>query len=78
MIVSKSYEGNKIMTDLKPNETTGQPPASQENPHKSSDKHILNPSGTYIRNFMWVSSSSMQQQYNNKCSVESVHFRLKF
>ena len=52
MIVSKSYEGNKIMTDLKPNETTGQLPASQENPHKPSDKHILNPSGTYIRNFM--------------------------
>ena len=51
MIVSKSYEGNKIMTDLKPNETTGQPPASQENPHKPSDKNILNPSGTYIRNF---------------------------
>ena len=52
MIVSKSYEGNKIMTDLKPNETTGQPPASQENPHKPSDKHILNPPGKYIRNFM--------------------------
>ena len=62
MIVSKSYEGNKIMTDLKPNETTGQPPASQENPHKPSDKHILNPPGKYIRNFMWVISSSMRHQ----------------
>ena len=47
MIVSKSYEGNK-MTDLKPNDTARPPPASQENPHKPSDKHILNPSGTYV------------------------------
>ena len=47
MIVSKSYESNK-MTDLKQSDTAGQPPASQENPHKPSDKHILNPSGTYV------------------------------
>ena len=65
MIVSKSYEGNKITTDLKPNETTAQPPASQENPHKPSDKHILNPTGTYILNFMRAISSSLRQQYNN-------------
>ena len=64
MIVSKSYEGNK-MTDLKPNDTAGQPPASQENPHKPSDKYILNPSGMYLF-VIWCDflPSLVRQQHN--------------